>query len=74
VLQILRIGPKKVIREKHPKLKRVLFKGVEKNDNSWPIEGEVRYRLLGFFTGKKSFKLQINSETGEATSYQEEPL
>jgi len=62
---------KKVIREKHPKLKRILFKRVEKNDNSWLIEGEVWYRLLGFFTVEKSFRLRINSETGEVTSYRE---
>jgi hypothetical protein len=61
----------KLIKEKHPKLRRILFKRVEKKDNSWLIEGEVWFKWLHLFTVKKTFRLQISSETGEATSYQE---
>ena len=64
---------KKVIREKHPKLKRVLFKRVEKNDNSWLMEGEFWFKRLRLFTFKKTFRLKINSKTGKVTSYQETP-
>jgi hypothetical protein len=62
---------KKLIREKRPKLRQILFKRVEKKDNSWLIEGEIWFKRLYLFTVKKFFKLQISSETGEATSYQE---
>jgi hypothetical protein len=64
---------KKVIRERHPKLRRILFKRVEKKDNSWLIEADVWFKRLHLFTVKKTFRLKISSETGKATSYQEEP-
>ena len=62
---------KKLILERHPKARRILFKRVEKKDNSWLIEGEVWFKWLRPFTVKKIFKLQISSETGEVASYQE---
>jgi len=63
---------KKAIREKHPKLKRILFKRVEKKDNSWLMEGEFWFKRLRLFTFKKTFRLKISSKTGKITSYQEE--
>jgi hypothetical protein len=65
------VRARRLITESHPKVRRILFKRVDKKDNSWLIEGEVWYRLLHIFTVKKTFRLQISSETGEATSYQE---
>jgi hypothetical protein len=65
------VRARKLIGESHPKVRRILFKRVEKKDNSWLIEGEVWFKWLRLFTVKKTFKLQISSETGEATSYQE---
>jgi hypothetical protein len=62
---------KKLIREKHPKLRRILFKRVEKNDNSWLMEGEVWFKRLRLFTVKKTFRLKISSKTGKTASYQE---
>jgi len=59
------------IRERHPKVRRILLRRVEKEDGAWLIEGEVWFKRLRFFTIRRSFRLQIGSETGEVTSYQE---
>jgi hypothetical protein len=59
------------IRERHPKVRRILFKRVDRKGNAWLIEGDVWFQRLHLFTAKKSFRLQIDSETGEVTSYQE---
>jgi hypothetical protein len=65
---------RKLIKERDPKARRILFKIVEKMDDSWLIEGEVWFKRLRLFTVKKTFRLQISSETGKTTSYQEEPF
>jgi hypothetical protein len=62
---------RRLIVERHSGVRRILFKRVDKMDGSWLVEGEVWYRLLGIFTVKKFFKLQISSTNGKATSYQE---
>jgi hypothetical protein len=65
------VRARRLIMESHPNVRRILFKRVDKKDNSWLIEGEVWFKWLRLFTVKKTFKLQISSETGEVTSYQE---
>jgi len=55
---------RKLILERHPKAWRILFKKVDKKDNSWLIEGEVWFKWLRLFTFKKTFRLQISSEKG----------
>lgn len=59
------------IRERHPKMRRILVRRVDKKDDSWLIEGEVWFKRLRLFTVKRTFKLRIGSKTGEVTSYQE---
>jgi hypothetical protein len=59
------------IRERHPKMRRILVRRVEKEDDAWLIEGEVWFKRLRLFTVKRTFKLRISSETGDITSYQE---
>lgn len=59
------------IRERHPKMKQILIRRVDKKDDSRLIEGEVWFKRLRFFTVKRAFKLRIDSKTGEVTSYQE---
>jgi len=59
------------IRERYPKVRRILFKRVDKKDSSWLIEGEVWFKRLRLFTVKRTFRLRISSETGDITSYQE---
>ena len=63
---------RKLILERHPKARRILFKRVEKKDNSWLMEGEFWFKRLRLFTFKKTFRLKISSKTGKITSYQEE--
>ena len=62
---------RKLIGERYPKVRRILFKRVDKKDDSRLIEGEVWFQRLRLFTVKRTFRLQIDSETGDVTSYQE---
>ena len=59
------------IRERHPKVRKILFKRVDRKEDAWLIEGDVWFKRLHLFTVKKSFRLQIGSETREVKSYQE---
>ena len=59
------------IRERHPKMRRILVRRVEKEDDAWLVEGEVWFKRLRFFTVKRTFRLRISLETGDITSYQE---
>jgi len=59
------------IRERHPKVRRILFERVDRKGDAWLIDGEVWFKRLRLFTIKRTFRLRIGSETGEVTSYQE---
>jgi hypothetical protein len=39
--------------------------------NFWLMNGEVWFKWAYFFTAKRSFRLQMISETGEITFYEE---
>lgn len=58
------------IQKKHLKVKHILFRKVQKEGDIWLIEGEVSFKRL-FFTAKRSFRLEVRSETGEVASYEE---
>jgi hypothetical protein len=59
------------IEKKHSGTQQIFFKSVQKNGSMWLIEGEVRFKRRFFFTVKRSFRLQMRSETGEVESYKE---
>ena len=65
------VRARRLIVERHSGVRRILFKRVDKMDGSWLLEGEFWYKLLGIFTVKKFFKIQISSKNGKATSYRE---
>ena len=51
------------IRERHPKVRRFLFKRVDRKGDAWLIEGDVWFQRLRLFTVKRNFRLRIGSET-----------
>ena len=64
-------GAREFIKERHFRVKKILFKRVYRERNDWLMEGEVSFKQAYFFKGKKSFKLRISSETGQVISYEE---
>ena len=58
------------ITEKHRSTRQVFFSKTSRQENAWLMEGQVWFKQF-FFAVKKSFKLRINAETGEVTSYEE---
>jgi len=57
------------VKKKHFWVKQIFFKIVQREGNSWVFEGDVSFGLI--FKAARTFKLKINSETGEVTSYEE---
>jgi len=41
-------------------------------ENAWVLQGEVKFKRAYFFTTVKAFEAQVNMNTGEVTSYEEE--
>lgn len=61
---------KEIIAKKHWSTKHVFFSKTSRQENAWLLEGQVWFRRF-FFTVKKSFRLQLNAETGEVMLYEE---
>ncbi|MCW4018952.1 MAG: hypothetical protein NWF00_09795 [Candidatus Bathyarchaeota archaeon] len=41
-------------------------------ENVWILQGEVKFKRAHFFTTVKAFETQVDMNTGEVTSYEEE--
>ena len=59
------------IKERHSRVRQILFRRVNKEGDAWLLDGEVLFKWAYFFTAKRSFRLQMNPETGEVASYEE---
>jgi len=59
------------IEERHFRVRQVLFRSVQREEDVWLLEGEVWFKWAYFLTAKRSFRLQMKPETGEVTSYEE---
>ena len=62
------------IKQKHPKVKRIFFRTMYREGNTWVLHGEVEFKQVYFFAAVRSFKLQVSTNTGEVTSYEEANL
>jgi len=62
------------IKQKHSKVERIFFKTMYREENSWVLQGEVRFKRAFFFTVNRSFEFRINIDTGEVVFYGENPL
>ena len=59
------------IKQKHVRLERVFLRTVYREGNVWVLHGEVKFKRAYFFVVEKSLKIQINPETGNVKSYEE---
>lgn len=62
---------KEFIRGRHRGVRQILFRRTHREGDVWKVEGEVWFKRMYFFTAKRTFRLQMKSETGEVTSYEE---
>ena len=62
------------IKQKHARLERIFLRTVYREGNIWILHGEVKFKRAYFFAVEKSFRIQINPETGNVTSYEESTL
>ena len=63
---------RRLILKRHPDATRILFRSIGNMGHSWLVEGEVWFKRLRFFTVKRNFKIEIDTEKGEVVSFQEE--
>lgn len=59
------------IRDRHPRVRQILFRRVHREGDVWLVDGEVWFKRAYFFTARRSFRLRMSSETGKLTSYEE---
>ena len=60
------------IKKRHFRVKQIFFKTIKRGGNAWFLEGDVSFGFI--FTAARTFKLNINSENGEVTPYEETQL
>lgn len=65
------VRAREFIKQKHSRVKRIFLRTVYREGNTWVLHGEVKFKRAYFFAAERSFRLQINPETGEVTSYEE---
>jgi hypothetical protein len=59
------------IKQKHSRVKRIFFRTMYREGNTWILHGELRFKRAYFFSAIRSFKLKVNTNTGEIVSYEE---
>ncbi|MBE0511806.1 hypothetical protein IBX38_02010 [Candidatus Bathyarchaeota archaeon] len=64
-------GAREFIKQKHSRVERIFLRTVYRERNTWVLHGEVQFKRAYFFGAERSFRLQINPETGEVASYEE---
>lgn len=59
------------IKQRHFRVKRIFFRTMYTEGDAWVLHGEVEFKRAYFFDALRSFKVQVNTNTGEITSYEE---
>jgi len=62
------------IKQRHPRVERIFFRTMHREGDAWVLHGEVEFKQVYFFAAVRSFKLQVSTNTGEVTSYEEANL
>ena len=62
------------IEQKHARLEQIFLRTVYREGNIWILQGEVKFKRAYFFAVDKSFRIQINPETGNVKSYEENAI
>jgi hypothetical protein len=59
------------IKQRHSRVERIFFRTMYREENAWVLHGEVSFKRAYFFSAIRSFKLKVNTNTGEIVSYEE---
>jgi hypothetical protein len=59
------------VKQRHSRVERIFFRTMYREENSWVLHGEVKFKRAYFFPAIGSFKLKVNTGTGEVVSYEE---
>ena len=62
------------INQRHSKVERIFFRTMNREGDAWVLHGEVKFKRAYFFVALRSLKIQVNTNTGEVTSYEEANL
>ena len=62
------------IKQNHVRLEQIFLRTVYREGNIWILQGDVKFKRAYFFTVEKSFRIQINPETGNVKSYEENAI
>ena len=62
---------KQFIKQRHSRVERIFFRTMYREENTWILHGEVSFKRAYFFPATRSFKLNVNTDTGEIVSYEE---
>jgi len=65
---------RKFIKQKHSRVERIFFRTMYREGDAWVLKGEVEFKRAYFFAAVRSFKAQVNTNTGEIASYEETHL
>ena len=59
------------IKQRHSRVERIFFRTMHREGDTWVLHGEVEFKRTYFFVTLRSFKVQVNANTGEVTLYEE---
>jgi len=62
------------IKQRHSRVERIFFRTMYREGDAWVLHGEVEFKRVYFFAAVRSFKLQVSTNMGEVTSYEEANL
>jgi hypothetical protein len=62
------------IKQRHSRVERIFFRTMHREGDAWVLQGEMKFKRAYFFVTVRSLKVQVNTNTGEVTSYEEANL
>jgi len=62
---------KQFIKQRHSRVERIFFRTMYREGDTWVLHGEVSFKRAYFFLATRSFKVKVNTDTGEIVSYEE---
>ena len=60
------------IKQRHSGAERIFFRTTYREGDTWVLNGEVQFKRAYFFAAMRSFKLEVDTDTREIVSYEEE--
>ena len=62
------------IKHKHAKVERIFLRTVYWEEDTWILQGEVKFKRAYFFNIDKIFKIKINPKNTTVKSYEEHSI